>query len=275
MGEVDHSFERLVHEVRDRYYGKYRGFVVDNTDPGKRGRVKVRVPSVLGDQESGWALPCLPFGGLVDQGLLMIPEVDAQVWVEFEEGNVNKPIWVGVFWQAASDVPEPTDSGEPTRRLVKSPSGHLLMFEDADGEEAITLRHKIGAQIEIDPQGTITATDGAGSTVTMNAEAPSIEVRDSNGNVIILDSSGAKVDDLNGNTIETAAAGITVKSTKITLNGQLVEVGGAGGEPIIKGRSFLSLFATHVHTCTAPGAPSSPPIPQGEMTTLSLKGTVA
>ena len=148
------------------------------------------------------------------------------------------------------------------------------MFEDADGEESITLRHAGGAEVNIDANGTITTTDGANSSITMDAEAPSITVNDANGNTLTTDSSGTVITDASGNSIEMAASGITVKATKITLDGQMVEVGGAGGEPIIKGQSFLTLFATHVHTCTAPGAPSSPPIPQGEFSTLSLVGTV-
>jgi len=271
---MEHVLERLAQEARDRYYGKYRGFVVDNEDPDQKGRVTVRIPSVLGDQVSGWALPCLPFGGLLEQGLFMIPEPDAQVWVEFEEGNKDKPIWVGVFWQQGSDVPEAT-GGAPTRRLIKTVSGHLLMFEDAEGEEAITLRHSGGAEITIDPNGTITTTDGAQNSITMDAEAPSITISDANGNTITTDSSGTVINDANGNSIELTASGITVKSAKITLEGQLVEVGGAGGEPIIKGQSFLALFATHIHTSPFLGIPTSPPIPQGEISTLSMKGTIA
>jgi hypothetical protein len=60
----------------------------------------------------------------------------------------------------------------------------------------------------------------------------------------------------------------------VTIEGSMVNIGGAGGEPLIKGMSFLSLFATHMHTCTAPGSPTSPPIPQGEMSTLSTTSMV-
>ena len=76
----------------------------------------MRVPSILGDQTTGWALPCLPFGGLADQGLFMVPEVDSQIWVEFEEGNVDHPVWVGVFWQQTSDVPTEASKTEPRTR---------------------------------------------------------------------------------------------------------------------------------------------------------------
>ena len=75
-----------------RYYGKYRGFVIENKDPEKRGRLRVSVPSILGQATTYWALPCLPFGGLLDQGLFLVPKISSQVWVEFEEGNCRHPI---------------------------------------------------------------------------------------------------------------------------------------------------------------------------------------
>ena len=78
----------LARQVRGKYYGKYRGFVADNKDPDKKGRLRIRIPSVLGDQVSGWALPCAPF-----TGWFMIPEPDKPVWVEFEEGDLRRPIW--------------------------------------------------------------------------------------------------------------------------------------------------------------------------------------
>ena len=97
------SLEKVVNNIVQRldrkFYGKYRGFVVDNVDPGQLGRLKLRVPSVLGNEVvSGWALPCASYGGDANQGFFFIPEVGAGVWVEFEEGDLEFPIWVGTFW---------------------------------------------------------------------------------------------------------------------------------------------------------------------------------
>jgi hypothetical protein len=96
-------------------------------------------------------------------------------------------------------------------------------------------------------------------------------LQDANGNTLTLDNTGAKLEDANGNKIEMASSGVTVSGQQIVVNGSQVMLGGQGGEPIIKGQSFLTLFATHIHTCAAPGAPTSPPIPQGEMSSLSTK----
>ncbi len=264
---------QVAREVKRKYYGKYRGFVVDNADPEKRARLKVKVPSVLGDAVTGWALPCLPFGGLADQGLFLVPETDSQVWVEFEEGDVSAPIWTGTFWQADGDPPAEAQLDEPTTRLLKTPSGHLLQFDDAKDEERFYLQHPSGAEMEIDAKGTIALTDANGSKLTMDAEAGEVVIEDANGNVLTMSSSGTTVEDANGNKIEMAAAGVTVEGQKVVVKGTQVMLAGEGGEPVIKGQSFLTLFATHMHP--HPMGPTGPPIPQGEMSTLSVKVTSA
>ncbi len=268
MGAEDTTAAR----EQSRFFGKYRGFVADNQDPEHRARLRLTVPSVLGAQTTGWALPCLPFGGLTNQGLLLVPEVDAQVWVEFEEGNTDQPIWVGVFWQQSGDLPEEGDLDEPTTRVLRTPSGHVLQFDDAAGEEQFRLAHPAGAEMTVDAAGTFNLTDAAGATVTLDAEAGSVTVEDSNGNTLTMDASGTVIEDANGNKVEMTAAGITVKGTQIVIDGSQVAVGGQGGEPLVKA-SFLALFATHVHTTTAPGAPTSPPIPQGETAKMTSATT--
>jgi hypothetical protein len=86
-----------------RYYGKHRGKVVQNLDPLSRGRVLVNVPTVMGTGNN-WALPAVPFTG-VQAGFYVVPPVQANVWVEFEEGDEDKPIWCGGFWDAGT-VPQ-------------------------------------------------------------------------------------------------------------------------------------------------------------------------
>jgi len=258
---MEEIVQQIAQRLQNQYYGKYRGFVVENQDPERRGRLKLKVPSVLGEQDTGWALPCLPFGGLADQGLFMVPEVDAQVWVEFEEGNIDHPIWVGVFWQQESDIPAEASLDEPTTRIIKTPSGHVLQFDDAAGEEQFRLAHPAGSEMIIDANGSISLEDAVGAKVTLDAQSNKIVVEDSNGNVLTMDTSGTVVKDVNGSKIEMAASGITVKAIQIVIDGSQVHVGGQGGEPLIKGLTLLGMFNSHTHTCTAPGSPSGPPVP--------------
>jgi uncharacterized protein involved in type VI secretion and phage assembly len=268
---MEEVLEQVVHRLQRQHYGKYRGFVVDNRDPEKRGRLKLKVPTVLGDQDTGWALPCLPFGGLANQGLFMIPEVDAQVWVEFEEGNLDHPIWVGVFWQQTSDTPEEAALDEPTTRIIRTPSGHVLQFDDQSGEEQFRLAHPAGTELTISPQGTVELTDAAGAKLTLDSESNQVILEDSNGNTVTLDSSGTKIQDSNGNQVEMAAAGITLKAVKIVLDGVQVHSGGAGGEPLVKGQTFMGMYNAHTHICTAPGTPSGPPLPPLTPAALTIK----
>lgn len=142
----------LAQRVEHRFYGKYRGLVVDNDDPERLGRLTLRVPSVLGfDVVTGWAMPCVPYGGDRNQGFLCIPEPGAGVWVEFEEGDLEFPIWVGTFWSKPggnSELPKPNNAdgseqesvqSPPTRKIIKTRKGHTIQLEDADGEEHVII----------------------------------------------------------------------------------------------------------------------------------------
>jgi uncharacterized protein involved in type VI secretion and phage assembly len=266
---MEELVQQLARQIQNKYYGKYRGFVVDNNDPEQLGRVTLRVPSIIGDTVTGWALPCLPFGGLADQGLFLVPEVGAQVWVEFEEGELSHPIWTGTFWQSG-DVPSEAATAPPATRLLKTPSGHRLQFDDASGQEKYTLHHPAGSEMTIDAQGTILLTDANGAKVTLDVTATQVEVADASGNKLTMTATGTTVQDASGNKIEMTAAGVKVTaSATVTVEGAAVMLGGQGGEPVIKGTSFLTLFATHIHP-TGVG-PSGPPVPQGEMSSLSTK----
>lgn len=266
---MEQTLLNIARRASEKRYGKFRAIVVDNKDPEKRGRLRLRIPSVLADQDSDWALPCLPFGGGSAYGLFVIPQVDAQVWMEFEEGDISRPIWTGTFWQQTDDVPQDAAKEEPTTRLLQTPAGHILQFDDEDGKEQLRLHHMADAELLIDDKGSISLTDSNGAKVTLNADAGEIVVEDSNGNTLTMSSSGTTVEDSNGNTIEMTGSGISIKGQQVVIEGSQVMLGGQGGEPIIKGQSFLGLFASHIHP-TAYG-PSGPPIPQGEMSTLSTK----
>lgn len=267
---LEDALQQTVRQTQQRFYGKYRGFVIDNLDPEQRGRLKVSVPSVFGQQITYWALPCLPFGGLADQGIFYLPSVNAQVWVEFEEGNKDQPIWTGVFWQPSEGVPEEAIDHYPNNRVIKTPSGHCLEFDDEAGKEGLRLTHSKGSRLTIDEAGTVHLTDAQGAHLTLDAEGNSLILEDTNGNRLVMDNAGTTVSDGNGNEVVMSAGELKVSGQSIVISGTQVDVGGLGGEPLIKGQSFLSLFATHVHTCTAPGSPTSPPIPQGEMSTLTM-----
>jgi hypothetical protein len=115
----------FLERMADKFYGKYRGLVSDTADPLDRGRIKAQVPEVLGDVDTGWALPAAPYSG-PDQGLFTIPPVGAGVWVEFEAGDVSRPIWSGAWW-GDGDVP---DGAKPAQKVLKSEQGLRVKLDD-------------------------------------------------------------------------------------------------------------------------------------------------
>lgn len=191
MQDLDRTVADLVRQVEHRYHGKYRGFVVDNADPEQLGRIKAQVPSVLGDQVvTGWALPCVPYGGMPGQGFLAIPDIDAGVWMEFEEGDLEFPVWVGTYWSkpgGTTELPARNDpdgapgtvADPPTRKIFKTAKGHTIQFEDADDEDMIVVHEATnGHTITLDADG-IKITDGTGNYlqmtdagVTLHSEVP-------------------------------------------------------------------------------------------------------
>ena len=130
------------------YYGKYRGVVIDNNDPTQLGRLTARVPDIFGDEISGWALPATPYAG-DGVGLYLIPPLGASVWIEFEHGNPEYPIWSGCFW-AAGEVPASPVS--PDVKVLKTMAG-TITINDAAGSAGITIETADGKKIVMDSGG--------------------------------------------------------------------------------------------------------------------------
>lgn len=145
---MDESSVRLLERAVDRYYGKYRGIVTDNQDPKNLGRIKANVPAVLGDIESGWALPCVPYAGN-GVGMYTIPPSGAGVWIEFEAGDVSRPIWSGTWW-ADNELP---NQATPDIKVIKTASGHTITLDDTSGSEKVEILEKNGAKIVMNQQG--------------------------------------------------------------------------------------------------------------------------
>lgn len=116
------------------FFGKYRGKVENNLDPQQQGRIQVSVPAVLGDGTLSWAMPCAPYAGS-GVGFFAVPPVGANVWVEFEGGDPDYPIWTGCFW-ALGEVP-----AVPALPLVKilKTDGVTLKLDDTPGAGGFTL----------------------------------------------------------------------------------------------------------------------------------------
>jgi uncharacterized protein involved in type VI secretion and phage assembly len=132
-GRTERLVAELAEQMRERFYGKYRGLVTDNDDPRGMGRVRARVPEVLGDTVSPWAMPCAPYAG-DGSGQYTIPPVGGGVWIEFEGGDPARPLWAGCWW-AEGEAPnnQDGDGRVPGIKVIRSEQGLLLSLDD-DGQ---------------------------------------------------------------------------------------------------------------------------------------------
>jgi uncharacterized protein involved in type VI secretion and phage assembly len=154
------------------FWGKYAGVVTNVDDPYRRGRIRAKVPDVTGDEESGWALPCFPVAGR-GMGWFAVPPVGAPVWLEFERGDPERPIWCGGLWESSADVPAPLQS-DPTRKvLLQTSSGHRILLDDTPGSGGITIEAAGGQKIVLDASG-IRIDTGAGRTIELSASGISM-----------------------------------------------------------------------------------------------------
>lgn len=140
--EMENLVADLAENQRSRFYGKHRGLVRDVDDPDKLGRIKAQVPEILGEEDSPWALPCVPFAG-ASHGLVLLPEVGDGVWIEFEAGDPSRPIWTGCWW-GDGELPDP---GATKTRVLATTAGHKFVLDDDGGK--IQLLHSGGAELKM------------------------------------------------------------------------------------------------------------------------------
>ncbi len=157
------------------YYGKFRGTVIENIDPLQIGRLLVQVPDVAGVLPSSWAMPCLPFCG-IQSGFYVYPEIGSNVWVEFEQGDVDYPIWVGCYWPTAAQVPALALAAPPgiQQVVIQTTEQNTFIVSDVPGPTGgILLKTSAGAFISVSDVG-IVINNGQGATIAMTGPAITI-----------------------------------------------------------------------------------------------------
>ncbi|MBT0959880.1 phage baseplate assembly protein V [Denitromonas iodatirespirans] len=154
--------------MTQKYYGKYRGMVLNNIDPMQQGRLQVQVPDVAGLAPASWAMPCVPIAGL-QNGMMALPVIGSGVWIEFEQGNPDHPIWVGCFWGSAAEVPAlalATPPGLPAITF-QTPLQNGVTISDLPGPTGgIMLKSATGATLIVNDTG-IYIQNGKGAMITL------------------------------------------------------------------------------------------------------------
>jgi len=191
---------RLSHGWGGLFHGVHTALVVDNKDPDNQGRVKIGLPwlpDTAGASCEAWARLATLMAG-PDRGSWFVPDVDDEVLVAFEGGDLRRPFVIGMLWNGQDAPPEQMDvGGRNNKKVLCSRNGVKVTLDDQDGQEQVVLETP-GGQI-------LTLKDGPGA----------IEIEDSNGNSIKLESAGITV---------TASAKVTVNASLVEVSASLVKV---------------------------------------------------
>lgn len=147
-----------------QYFGKYRGQVATNLDPMMQGRIQIKCPAVLGDGQLSWAMPCMPMAGS-QMGFYALPIADSNIWVEFEGGDPNKPIWSGCFWGVGEFPVGPPAPPGMSVVFLKTKSCTLTL-SDLPGVGGISLEYNSSMKVSMSVTG-IEIDNGQGAVVTL------------------------------------------------------------------------------------------------------------
>ena len=169
--------------MSDRYYGKYRGVVTNILDPLRIGRIQASVPDIANSVPTSWAMPCVPITGR-QMGTHFLPQIGAGVWIEFEQGDPDYPIWSGCFWGIAAEVPSIVNAGNPVSPsiVLQTTQQNMIVISDAPGPTGgIMLKSTTGAMIVVNDVG-ITISNGKGATIVMTG--PNVTIN--NGALVVI-----------------------------------------------------------------------------------------
>jgi uncharacterized protein involved in type VI secretion and phage assembly len=168
---------------QQKHYGKYRGVVLNNVDPMQQGRLQVQVPDVTGLSPASWAMPCVPMAG-IQTGMVALPIPGSGVWVEFEQGDPDHPIWTGCFWGSAAELPALALATPPAVPAItlQTPLQNGLTVSDLPGPSGgIMLKSATGATLIVNDTG-IYIQNGKGAMITL--VGPSVNIN--NGALVVI-----------------------------------------------------------------------------------------
>ncbi len=197
-----------------RISGVVVGIVTDNKDPDKLGRVKVKIPRLSGEDESNWAR-VISFMAGKERGAFYLPEVDDEVLLAFEYGDINIPYVIGSLWNGKDKPPITNDDGKNNFRIIKSRSGHIIRLDDTDGKEKIEIVDKTEKNMIV--------IDSKDNKISIKSEKD-IEISAPNGKVTInakdieaKSSASAKVEASSSMDLK-ASGTMTVKGATVNIN---------------------------------------------------------
>ncbi|GAB4367290.1 MAG: hypothetical protein Kow00121_05430 [Elainellaceae cyanobacterium] len=230
-----------------QFFGKYRGKVTANRDPLYLGRIQVAVPAIYGEGRQSWAMPCTPYAGK-DVGLFMIPPIDANVWVEFEGGDPDYPIWSGCFW-GQNELPQNARVEDPVKVQVFQTEGITLTLSNLDNNKGITLEVKppvVDRTLKMIFNANGIEFNNKDET-TVKLMPDQIELKNRANTTIILNTDNIE---LKQNPV---TAKLTANSIELTCNPATIKLSTASGIEIANSPSSAKLGAAGIELSNAPG----------------------
>lgn len=224
-----------------RYFGVVEAIVVDTYDPDKEGRIKIQFPWFDEDMVTEYCRVCQLYAGN-GYGALFVPEVGDEVLVSFVHGDMRLPVILGGMYNG-KDKPSSHRQKTKDQKLIRTKAGHEIVFDDH--AKKLTLKTPAGLTVELDD------------------DPKKVTVKTASGQSVVLDGSSSMI------TIE--ATNVALKATSVAVQSGHIELGNGASEPVVLGAAFAKFFATHVHTTTIPGTPTSPPVTPMTPDTLSTK----
>lgn len=281
----------------------YLAVVTANQDPDQEGKIRVACQALLDGEDQDlpqWVKPYLQWGWFVVPDVGETVEIVAVTAAGDDEqpgmasiANMNLR-WRGArIWNQDQDTPRPVPDDFKTnygkRRGFATPIGHIIWFDDTEGQEAITLQwtNKGGdkAMVSVDQNGSMVLTSKNGATLAMDSSQKTLLLADENSNSVKMDNTGIVIQDANGNKVTMDASGVKVDAgsnnvqvlsqsvylqgqsgvtidagaSNVTVNAASVALGAGASHGAGFGDQIQTYLSSHVHTSAAPGSPTSPP----------------
>lgn len=247
-----------------RYYGVVEGIVVDVNDPDKEGRIKVKMPFFDDETVTEWCRVRQLYAG-PGYGTFFVPEVGDEVLISFVHGDLRLPVIMGGLYNG-EDKPPTHRADDLDQKMIRTRAGHQITMDDTPGEHRVTVETVAGHVVDMnDKDKVVSATTTDGHELRLDDQGKEISCVTSGGHQVVMSDSGKQIDikTSGGESITLAVSGstITIKGATVTVDASSILLGGMGAsEPVVLGNMMMLLFNTHVHTTTAPGSPTSPPI---------------
>jgi uncharacterized protein involved in type VI secretion and phage assembly len=215
-------FDSLVSEDQqearvNRVNGVATGIITKNDDPEGLGRVKVHFPWLSDQNETDWVRICSLMTG-TDMGAIFLPEVDDEVLVAFEKGDINRPFVLGSLWNSEVKPKENNSNGKNNIRQITSRSGHQIIFDDTENKENLVIHSKSGHKIILNDEE-----QSEKITIKDKSENNSIEIDSSQNSITITSQQNMTIKATNIKIEATGTMSLKSQGT-MSINGSLVKI---------------------------------------------------